>query len=181
MWQARRMPEPTPAALTAALVAELARKTATCWVRTDGRAQAVWHVWYDGALCLVSGGQEQPMPEIADGGRVEVTLRSKDNGGRLVTWVGTASVVRPGSEAWDGVSTALVAGRLNAPDLATAADGWAVHSVVRRVVPTGETLESPGQLSDQDHRETPRETPATTRGPLPRILHRRVERRPKLS
>ena len=85
-------------------------------------------------------------------------MRSKDNGGRLLTWVGTASVVPPGSEHWEPVTTALVAGRLNLADLATAADTWARTSVVRRIV-----------------------TPATTRGRLPRVLHRRVKRRPKLS
>jgi hypothetical protein len=164
-----------------ALIAELARKTGVSWVRYEGRAHAVWHVWHDDALCVVSGGDEQPLPDIEDGARVEVVLRSKDNGGRLVTWAGTASVVRPGSEQWGPVTDALVPGRLNTPDLATTADGWADTSVVRRIVPTGEVVESPGDLSDDAHRATPEETPATTRGPLPRVLHRRVRRRPKLS
>lgn len=167
--------------LTTALVAELAKKTGVCWVRYRGRSHAVWHVWHDDALCLVSGGDEQPLPDIEDGARVEVVMRSKDSGGRLVTWVGTASVVRPEDEAWPSVTAALVTGRLNLADLSTAAAGWAATSVVRRVVPTGEVVESPGELSDDAHRETPRETAATTRGPLPRILHRRVKRRPKLS
>jgi len=167
--------------LNRALIAELARKTGVCWVRYDGGTHAVWHVWHDDALCLVSGGEEQPLPGLDDDARVEVVLRSKDNGGRLVTWVGTASVVPPGSELWEPVTAALVPDRLNAPDLATAAEGWARTSVVRRVVPTGELVESPGALSDEAHRATPLPTPATTRGALPRILHRRVKRRPKLS
>jgi hypothetical protein len=168
-------------ALGRALVAELAKKTAVCWVSYAGRTHAVWHVWHDGALCLVSGGDEQPLPDIEDGARIEVTLRSKDNGGRLVTWVGTSSVVRPGSEEWQPVTGVLVRERLNLDDLATAADGWARTSVVRRVVPTGELVESPGDLPDGAHRAMPLPTPATTRGALPRILHRRVKRRPKLS
>jgi hypothetical protein len=167
--------------LSRALVAELGKKTAVSWLRHEGATHAVWHVWLDDALCLVSGGTEQPLPDLPDGARVEVVMRSKDNGGRLVTWVGTASVVRPGEPDWEPVTAALVANRLNAPDLATTADGWARTSVVRRVVPTGEVVESPGALSDGDHRDEPRDTPATTRGPLPRILHRRVRRRPKLS
>lgn len=167
--------------LARALVAELAKKTGVSWLRHDQRTHAVWHVWHDDALCLVSGGDEQPLPDIEDGARVEVVLRSKDNGGRLVTWVGTASVVRPGSAEWEPVTAALVAGRLNLADLATAADGWAASSVVRRIVPTGELVEAPGSLSDDAHRATPLPTPATTRGPLPRVLHRRVKRRPKLS
>jgi hypothetical protein len=40
-----------------ALVAELARRTGLCWVRYDGRDHAVWHVWHDDALCLVSDGE----------------------------------------------------------------------------------------------------------------------------
>lgn len=175
-------PVPRPATgLTTALVAELAKKTGVCWVRHHGRTHAVWHVWHEDALCLVSGGDEQPLPDIEDGARVEVVLRSKDNGGRLVTWVGTASVVRPEDEDWPSVTAALVAGRLNLADLSTAAAGWAATSVVRRIVPTGEVVESPGELSADAHREMPLDTPATTRGPLPRILHRRVKRRPKLS
>ncbi len=176
-WQARDVTDP----LALALVAELGKKTGVSWVRYADRPHAVWHVWADDALCLVSGGDEQPLPELEDGAQVEVVMRSKDNGGRLLTWVGTASVVRPGSEHWEPVTTALVAGRLNLADLATAADGWARTSVVRRIVPTGELVEEPGRLSDDAHRAVPAPTPATTRGRLPRVLHRRVKRRPKLS
>ena len=129
-----------------ALVAELARKTGLCWVRYDpstgsghrGRDHAVWHVWHDDALCLVSGGDEQPLPDLPDGARVEVVMRSKDTGGRVLTWVGRVSVVRPEDEAWPGTTAALVAGRLNLRDPATAAERWAGSSVVRRIRPTGE-------------------------------------------
>jgi hypothetical protein len=79
------------------------------------------------------------------------------------------------------VTSALVSGRLNLDDLSTAADEWARSSVVTRLAPTGETVERPGELSDASHRAVPRETAATTRGPLPRVLHRRVKRRPRLS
>ena len=125
----------------AALVAELGRRTGVCWVRVGGVTQAVWHVWVDDALAVVSGGDEQPFPEVEDGGRVEVLMRSKDTGGLLVTWVGRASVVRPADEAWRATTAALVAARLNLPDPASAADTWARSSVVRRVVPTGEYLD----------------------------------------
>jgi hypothetical protein len=174
-------PAGDPAALRAALVAELARKTAVSWVGHGGRSYAVWHVWSEGALCVVSGGSEQRFPDVADGERVEVVLRSKDDGGRLVTWVGTTSVVRPGDEAWEPTTAALIGARLNLPDLATAAERWAASSVVRRIVPTGEFVEAPGSLSSDAHLAPPPQTPATTRGPLPKVLHRRVLRRPELS
>jgi hypothetical protein len=177
---------PTPAAgpdpeAHLALVAELGKKTGVSWLRHGGRTHPVWHVWLEDALCLVSGGTEQPLPDLADGEPVEVVMRSKDNGGRLVTWVGEASVVHPGDELWEPTTAVLVKDRLNLADLTTAADEWARTSVVRRVRPTGEVVESPGALTDDDHRAVPADTPATTRGPLPRILHRRVRRRPRLS
>jgi hypothetical protein len=170
-----------------ALIAELSKKTGVSWLSAadvdtrDTRTYAVWHVWHDDALCLVSGGGEQPMPDLDDEARVVVTQRSKDDGGRLVSWVGTAHVVRPGSPEWESVTPALVTDRLNLADPSAAADEWARTSVVRRVVPTGEVLESPGNLSEEDHRAAPEPTPATTRGRLPKVLHRRVRRRPRLS
>lgn len=183
-------------AFTTALIAELGKKTSVCWLRYDqpgaaassggsGRgaapARAVWHTWYDDALHLVAGGTEQPLPGIAEADRVEVTMRSKENGGRLVTWVGRPTVVRPGDASWDAVTDALVSDRLNLDDLGTAKDEWAAHSVVLRVDPTGELLEEPGSLSDQDHSAPPAPTTATTRGALPRVLHRRKRGRPGLS
>ncbi len=180
------MTEQTGAAapgFTRALIAELAKKTGVSWLRygTSGQRHAAWHLWYDDALHLVSGGHEQPLPGLEDVDRVEVTMRSKENGGRLVTWVGRRSVVRPEDEAWQPVTTALAGDRLNLDDLEAAVRDWAAHSVVSRIEPTGETLEVPGALGDDDEAAPPRPTPATTRGALPRVLHRRVRRRPRLS
>jgi hypothetical protein len=126
--------------LVSALAAELARVTGVCWVRVRGRSHPVWHAWDDGALCLVSGGAEQPLPDIEDGARVEVVMRSKDTGGRLLTWAGTASVVRPGDAAWTATTAALAKRRQNLRDPSTAAEDWARDSVVRRIVPTGEAV-----------------------------------------
>jgi hypothetical protein len=130
--------------LISALAAELARVTGVSWVRADGRSWPVWHAWCDGALCLVSGGAEQPLPEIEDGAQVEVVMRSKDTGGRLLTWTGTTSVVRPGDEAWARTTAALVERRQNLPDPSAAAEVWSRDSVVRRVVPTGSRAGSAG-------------------------------------
>ncbi|HSE72033.1 MAG TPA: hypothetical protein VLA97_14820 [Nocardioidaceae bacterium] len=168
-------------AFATALIAELGKKTGVCWLRYDGRTHAAWHVWLQDALYLVAGGDEQPLPGIESAERVEVTMRSKENGGRLLTWVGAVSRVLPGSDEWAPATTALVAGRLNLADLSTAADAWAAHSVVVSVVPTGELVEAPGSLSDDAHLAAPVATRATTRGRLPRVLHRRVLRRPDLS
>lgn len=164
-----------------ALVAELGKKTGVCWLRYDGGVHAVWHIWYDDALHLVSGGDEQPLPDIEHTDLVEVVMRSKENGGRLLTWVGTVTVVHPDSDAWEPVTAALVSDRLNLDDLGTAAREWATSSVVTRIEPTGDLLEEPGSLSTDDHAAAPRVTSATTRGALPRVLHRRQTRRPGLT
>lgn len=167
--------------LDAALIAELAKKTGVCWLRYDGGTHAAWHVWVSDALFLVSGGDEQPLPAIEDQDRVEVVMRSKENGGRLLTWVGSASVVLPSDELWEPATAALVAGRLNLDDPASTPELWAQRCVVTRVAPIGEVVERPGELSDDAHLAAPAATPATTRGRLPRVLHRRGTRRPKLS
>jgi len=180
-----------------ALTQELGKKTGVCWLRYApatgsghrpstgsghrGAEHAAWHVWLDDALYVVSGGNEQRLPGIADVETVEVIMRSKESGGRLLTWVGEASVVRPGEPLWEPVTAALVAGRLNLDDPATAASEWAESSVVTRIAPTDQPVELPGSISEDAHRAIPPQTPATTRGPLPRVLHRRVRRRPRLS
>ncbi|HJR39756.1 MAG TPA: hypothetical protein VJ819_15340 [Nocardioidaceae bacterium] len=165
----------------AALTQELGKKTGVCWLRYDGQEHAAWHIWLDDALYLVSGGAEQPLPGIEDASSVEVVMRSKENGGRLLTWVAAASVVHPTDELWQPVTAALVSARLNLDDLSTAAADWAEHSVVTRLAPTATVVESPGALSDASHRAEPGPTRATTRGPLPKVFHRRMKRRPKLS
>lgn len=182
----RRMTEPAGHAVTTALITELARKTGVSWLRYGAAASAadthaVWHLWFDDSLYVLSGGEEQSLPGIENVERVEVMMRSKDNGGRLLTWVALASDVRPDDELWEPVTAALAAGRLNVANLAAAPAGWAETSRVTRLVPTGETVEDPDHLDDDAHLATPPPTPATTRGPLPRVLHRRVKRRPRLS
>jgi hypothetical protein len=165
---------PQSSPLTAALTEELGKKTGVCWLRYGGAEHPAWHVWLDGALCLVSGGPEQPLPGLADVAQVQVVMRSKENGGRLLAWIGDVHVVHPDDEEWDPVTGALVAGRLNLDDLSTAAAQWARESLVVRLVPTGQLAEAPGELPDTALRATPRPTPATTRGPLPKVLHRRA-------
>ena len=189
LWQARGVTDPAPSPstssstssssspssqFTAALTEELGKKTGVCWLRYDGAEHPAWHVWLDGALCLVAGGPEQPLPGLADVAQVQVVMRSKENGGRLLAWVAAVHVVPPGDADWEPVTAALVAGRLNLDDLGAAAEQWARESVVVRLVPTGQLDEAPGSLPQTALRATPLPTPATTRGPLPKVLHRRA-------
>lgn len=168
-------------AFTSALIAELGKKTGVCWLRYDGREHAVWHVWTDDALHLVCGGDEQPLPDVEDADTVEVVMRSKENGGRLVTWVGAVRPLAPSDDAWEAATAALVSGRLNLETLPGTPERWARDSLVIRVEPTGEVLEQPGALPDASHAAKPQPTTATTRGALPRVLHRRQKRRPNLT
>ena len=173
------MTEDRSAALGRALVEEACRKTSMVWLQPESspRPVAAWHVWVDGAAYVVGGGAEQDLPAMADGELVAVTVRSKDKGGRLVTWVARAEHVPAGSEGWDTAVLELHAKRLNPPDGEQQPARWARESTVTRLAPTGELPESPGRMPSRSHAAPPPGSPATTRGPLPFVLGRRARRR----
>lgn len=133
-------------AVTSALIAELGKKTGVCWVVVDGATCPVWFVWFDDAVHLVSGGDEQPFPDVQDGTEAAVTMRSKDTGGRLVTWVGSLTRVRPDSAAWAPAVAALAAARISIPSLTETPRLWETTSTVWRITPTGAVLEAPDPL-----------------------------------
>jgi hypothetical protein len=166
-------------ALGRALVEETCRKSSLVWLRPAGadRAVAAWHVFTDGAVHVVGGGIEQDLPEVADGDEVEVTVRSKDTGGRQLCFAATVSTVRPGDPAWDVVVPELHAKRLNPPDGEAQPERWARESRVLRLEPTGRLPERPGHLPQRSHAAEPPGSPATPRGPLPFVIGRRATRR----
>lgn len=179
-------------ALTQALVEETCRKSALVWLRpattdsthgtdgTDGtvpRSVPVWHVVLDGAVHVVGGGLEQPLPPVGEGEEVEVTVRSKDTGGRLLTYVATVTRIRPEDPAWSTVVPELHAKRLNSPDGELQPERWARESTVLRLDATGRLVESPGHLSSRSHAAEPPGSPATTRDALPFVVGRRARRR----
>ncbi len=167
------------AVLARALVEEVCKKSALVWVRPRGagHAQAVWHAWIDGAVHLVVGGQEQPLTGAPDGAEVDVTARSKDTGGRVVTFRAVVTELAPDSEAWAAVVAELHGKRLNAPDGEGQPARWARESRVLRLDPADPLVEGPGRLSHRSHAAEPVPSPATTRGPLPLVLGRRARRR----
>jgi hypothetical protein len=164
------------APLLTALIEEACRRSGLIWVRVDGedRAHAAWHTWHDGAVHLVTGGAEQPLPDLTSAASVSVTVPSKETRGRLVTWVARVSVLTPGTEAWTAAVTALHATRLNAPDGEDQPARWARESTVLRLEPTAEVPEHPGAPATGSHAAPPAPSPATTRGPLPFVLGRRA-------
>ncbi|MEU6421675.1 hypothetical protein [Streptomyces spiralis] len=165
--------------LDQALVEEATKKSGLIWVKGPGvPARALWHVWHEGAACLVGDGPgEQPLPHLSDGGTAEVTVRSKDKGGRLVTWAAKVVELAPESEAWQAAVAELKGKRLNAPDGEAMTARWARECRVVRLEPTGTVAPPPdGSLAD-----APLPTPATTRRPipagLPRLLLRKRRRK----
>ncbi|MEU6378144.1 hypothetical protein [Streptomyces sp. NPDC046909] len=163
--------------LDQALVEEATKKSGLIWVKgAEGPARALWHVWHEGAACLIGDGPgEQPLPGLTDGGGAEVTVRSKDKGGRLVSWTAKVVELTPGSEAWDAAVAELKGKRLNAPDGEAMTDRWARECRVVRLEPTGSTL----PLPDGSLAEAPVPTAATTRQPIPAGLPKLLLKRRK--
>jgi hypothetical protein len=127
-------------------------------------------------VCLVGDGPgEQPLPGLVDGGPAVVTVRSKDKGGRLVTWDATVVELAPRSPEWDAAVAELKGKRLNAPDGEAMPERWARECRVLRLEPTGTTA----SLPDDDLARAPLPTPATTRQPVPAGLPRLLFKRRK--
>jgi hypothetical protein len=169
------------------LVEEACKKASLIWIATPrggeseapttyARPRAAWHAWHDGAAYVVTGGIEQPIPGIDSAGTVRITVRSKDTGGRLVTWLATPQVVEAGSDEWTAVVPDLHAKRLNPPDGEQQPERWGRESRIYRLEPTGEVPEVPGAMPTGSQAAAPPPSPATTRGPLPFVIGRRPGR-----
>ncbi|MER6357865.1 hypothetical protein ABT186_40260 [Streptomyces sp. NPDC001634] len=170
--------------LDRALVEEATKKSGLIWVQggvsaLDGDAQgaparALWHVWHEGAACVVGDGPgEQPLPGLVDGGDAVVTVRSKDKGGRIVAWTAKVVETAPGSPEWEGAVAELKGKRLNAPDGDEMPERWRRECRVLRLEPQGTTAPLPSD--SQAARPVP--TPATTRRPIPAALPRLLRRK----
>ncbi|MEV7018987.1 hypothetical protein [Streptomyces sp. NPDC093991] len=161
--------------LDRALIEEATKKSGLIWVEgPDVPVRPLWHVWHEGAACVVGDGPgEQPLTGLADGVRAEVTVRSKDKGGRLVTWTAAVRELASGSEEWTAAVDGLKGKRLNAPDGEAMPQRWARECRVLRLEPTGATA----ALPDGDLAAVPPPTPATTRTSAPAGPPRRPGRR----
>ncbi|MFI0261649.1 hypothetical protein ACH4OW_21735 [Streptomyces sp. NPDC017056] len=177
------------ALLDRALIEEATKKSGLIWVQgTTGPARALWHVWHDGAACLVGAGSEggrtagsaneQPLHDLGlvDGGTATVTVRSKDKGGRLVAWQAEVTELAPDSEAWQAAVEDLKGKRLNAPDAETMPQRWARECRVLRLAPAA-PAPARTDFGDASHAATPLPTPATTRHPVPAALPKLLRRK----
>ncbi|MFD4028363.1 hypothetical protein ACFWRV_33360 [Streptomyces sp. NPDC058576] len=173
------MTDPAADLLDRALAEEATKKSGLVWVRGSGPARAVWHVWHEGAALLVGGGPgEQPLPEgLADGGQAEVTVRSKDKGGRIVAWSAVVRVLAPHSEEWLAAVAELKGKRLNAPDAESMTERWARSCTVVRLTPEAVST----ALPDTSLAAVPLPTGATTRRSAPAALPRLLLKRRRKS
>ena len=117
------------------LVTDLAKKSGLVWITALDRTYPVWHELVDGAVCVVGGGSEQPIPDVDNDDKVLLLLRSKTNRQLVATVQATVEVLTPESTAWDDVTAALKSGRLNLLDSDHAIERWASESRVLRLVP----------------------------------------------
>jgi hypothetical protein len=122
---------------------------------------------------VLSGGSEQPLAGAEPHGSAEVSVRSKDNGARLVVWEADVSHVPAESEEWQALAPQLLAKRLNTPDGEAAPARWARECTLVKLVPTGRLVESPDAPDTGSGALPPPPTPAATRVPVPFTLGRR--------
>lgn len=166
-------------AATAAVLAEAATKSGLVWLRPRGEARAwpAWHVWHDDAVVVVSGAGEQELPALD--GELDLVLRSKDTGARILTVPARGETLDPDDERWAPAAEALAGSRLNSHLLpAQLPAHWRdVGAVVTRIVPVGAPTEQPGDYSTDSHAAPPPPTPATTTGWRPFHLRGRRRRR----
>lgn len=165
----------TDTPLGPALVEEATKKSGLIWVRGDApAARALWHVWHEGAAHVVGDGPgEQPLPGLVAGSTAEVTVRSKDKGGRIVAWTAAVAELAPGTEEWDAAVAELKGKRLNATDGEAMPDRWARECRVLRLAPLDSTTELPtGSLA-----AAPQASDAITRRPIPAGLPRLLFKR----
>ena len=167
----------------AALVEEATKKSGMLWLALPDLPQprTAWHLWHTGpddkgAAYVVTGGIEQPLPGLPEAERVTVTVRSKDKGARLVSWIAAVKQVEPGSEEWEAVVPLLAKARLNAPDGEHQTERWAEEAYIIRLTPTGEVPEAPGSLPEDYAGVRPVPSPATTTGRTPFMIGGRRRR-----
>ncbi len=122
------------------LIADLAKKSGLVWVSYARHTHAVWHEWVGDAVCVVSGGTEQPLPDIEKHQSVRLSLRSKASRALVAEAEAAVEVITPASEHWESVTETLKSGRLNITDADDAIERWARESVVVRLVPTGDVM-----------------------------------------
>ena len=161
--------EPTPEVPVnvTRLTHEAMTKSGLLWVRLPGGgAHPAWHVWHDDgdergtgpAAYVVSGPGEQSLPWLPE--EVELVLRSKDTGGRLLTVHATARELHPQDADWDAAVDVLRPERLNA--VGDVAQRLAQSCTIHVLTPHGRPVEQPGSYAQDSGAAPVRPAPGTT-------------------
>lgn len=117
-------------------IAEATRRSEALWIGAPGgQLRLVWHIWHDDALYLVGGGDEQPLPPLADRAVVVVRSRARPTD-RALQWDADVSVVEPDTSAYDEVAPLLAASRLNATAQDLPARWAATGAQLLRLIPS---------------------------------------------
>jgi len=116
---------------------EALRRCRVVWVQVGERApRAVWQVWHDGAVHVVTGPGEQELPGADDGSTASVTVPGATAlAGRAAQLRCRVELLHPASAEWEAVVPLLAARRLNGADPGDLPARWAAEAAVLRLVP----------------------------------------------
>lgn len=132
-----------------ALTSEALSKSQVLWLRLPAGERLTWFATgegdLDGHVLVVSGGIEADLGDLPE--QVEIVLRSKGDGGRLLTLRTRAQSLDPGNPWWDPAAAALVGERLNAP--ADVVERWRTGSTIWLLSPFGAPVQAPGAPGPQ--------------------------------
>lgn len=103
----------------------------------DGSAheQAVWFVYSDGKVYVVSGPTEQDVPHLADVDEIQITARSKDVRSRVSRLPAAVRVIAPDDPEYDTVAEMALPKRLNLTDPNDAIDRWKTTCALVELTP----------------------------------------------
>lgn len=145
------------------LVAEALAKSGLLWLTSSAGSAPCWHAVVDGVAYVVHGPGEQQIPDHE--GRTSVVARAKESRARLVSFDADASRVTPSDADWGPATSALRAGRLNAPSGDVVAR-WRQECTVLRLVPDlttvvlrGRLLPAPEEAAGRELADVPQQTP----------------------
>ncbi|MDQ1681268.1 MAG: hypothetical protein QOI42_2127 [Frankiaceae bacterium] len=116
------------------------RKAAVVWLGVASLpAYAVWPLWHERTLVVLSGGDEQPAPGLAEATSARVLVPTKGARELALSFDAAVRTVAPLSDEWNALTALLVPRRLNMGDVATAPGRWAATCTVSALTPVTAT------------------------------------------